>query len=664
MPAKSIKQGTTVWYTAKTKAAQRNWRGVVESIEKIGHHRTATVKWDNGNSTQEYFRALSVAAPANAGVMPDAPRDERPQRHGAENPANFYAEVEVDDPLDEDDLVEVHPEPQQEEKEPDEPANDQKDYIEVKGRRWRSVAGGGEAGEADIFAQKTRFFWDPHLQQPQARRTLDYFNLAFPLDHIQVIVRATNAQLVANGKAEVDEAELFKFLGITYATTFYQRTPLRSLWRRPDQGKFQVHSFPDFGKRLGMVRTRFEDIRANLRVALYDPESVEYENDKYIAIRPFVDAFNKRRTRMMSPGKYIVIDECMSAWRGNEYAQDAMPNVSKIARKPKGVGCEFKSLGDCETGVMLKLEIQEHKTKMATKKFRDTMKAHTAIVCRLSEEYFNTNRVVLGDSAFASVATALEMKKNGLYFMGPVKTCHSEYPKKHLKRRFAVMERGQTEFLVNEDAETKFKTLALVWKDNTDKLLISSWNNTQVGRHHEKKRYIRNEEGQVEIRQFNVPRSVVADEYFNNFHQIDVHDHYRQHGLGLEMVWRTTKWQQRLMATLLGMIEVDAYLMYKASGGQEVQQDFLNDLIYELCFQNQFSDRAVRNVPQDEQKQQMHVKGNIRDHVKYKNTPKQGYRNCKSCKARCSTFCEQCSTDTTVVALCVKNGCIFKSCNN
>jgi hypothetical protein len=44
-----------------------------------------------------------------------------------------------------------------------------------------------------------------------------------------------------------------------------------------------------------------------------------------------------------------------------------MPHVSKIARKAEGVGLEFKSACDVETGIMLQLELSENKTVMAQK---------------------------------------------------------------------------------------------------------------------------------------------------------------------------------------------------------------------------------------------------------------------------------------------------------
>ena len=43
-----------------------------------------------------------------------------------------------------------------------------------------------------------------------------------------------------------------------------------------------------------------------------------------------------------------------------------MPHVTRIDRKPKGVGCEIKNCADADTKVMLQLEIQEGAEIMCT----------------------------------------------------------------------------------------------------------------------------------------------------------------------------------------------------------------------------------------------------------------------------------------------------------
>ena len=46
-----------------------------------------------------------------------------------------------------------------------------------------------------------------------------------------------------------------------------------------------------------------------------------------------------------------------------------MPHVTRIARKPKGVGLELKDAADAETKGIIHLEIQEGKEVMDTKKY-------------------------------------------------------------------------------------------------------------------------------------------------------------------------------------------------------------------------------------------------------------------------------------------------------
>ena len=64
----------------------------------------------------------------------------------------------------------------------------------------------------------------------------------------------------------------------------------------------------------------------------------------------------------------LCADKSVSEWRGKDHNyEDGMPHVMKIASKPKGVGNEIKNVADCETGIMLVLELVEHKSMMQQK---------------------------------------------------------------------------------------------------------------------------------------------------------------------------------------------------------------------------------------------------------------------------------------------------------
>ena len=108
-----------------------------------------------------------------------------------------------------------------------------------------------------------------------------------------------------------------------------------------------------------------------------------------------------------------------------------LPHKTKIMRKPEGVGAEFKSLADCLSGCMLFIDIMEGMERNAVNEFNN-LGAGCGTTLRLTKAYHASNRVVVGDSWFASLMTAWELYKVGLFFMGIVKTASRFFPKKYL----------------------------------------------------------------------------------------------------------------------------------------------------------------------------------------------------------------------------------------
>ena len=55
----------------------------------------------------------------------------------------------------------------------------------------------------------------------------------------------------------------------------------------------------------------------------------------------------------------MTIDECMCSWQGadGKYIINGMLHVTKIKRKPKGIGAEFKSLACAESGLLLRFKV-------------------------------------------------------------------------------------------------------------------------------------------------------------------------------------------------------------------------------------------------------------------------------------------------------------------
>ena len=99
--------------------------------------------------------------------------------------------------------------------------------------------------------------------------------------------------------------------------------------------------------------------------------------------------------------------------------------------KPKGVGMECKNLAYVDTDIMLQMEIMSPKEEMKKRLHNARYGAGTSLLLRLCEPYKGSGRLLVDDSAFASVKSACALKTHlGMYFHGLVKTAHKFFPKK------------------------------------------------------------------------------------------------------------------------------------------------------------------------------------------------------------------------------------------
>ena len=95
-----------------------------------------------------------------------------------------------------------------------------------------------------------------------------------------------------------------------------------------------------------ILRLRFERIIRNLRLCMYTP--AQQQADPWIPIRSAYEKFNTYRPRVFRLGAHLCGDESMSSWRGFCAALEdvtvGLPHVTKIARKPRGVGAEIRTM--------------------------------------------------------------------------------------------------------------------------------------------------------------------------------------------------------------------------------------------------------------------------------------------------------------------------------
>ena len=70
-------------------------------------------------------------------------------------------------------------------------------------------------------------------------------------------------------------------------------------------------------------------------------------------------------------GPFVWMSPCLHDVEKMEIFVVMACHVTKIARKPKGVGAELKDAANCETNIIIRLELQEGVERMAAKKFTD-----------------------------------------------------------------------------------------------------------------------------------------------------------------------------------------------------------------------------------------------------------------------------------------------------
>ena len=496
--------------------------------------------------------------------------------------AESVEDIEDDVVMDERDSDEELPLEELAEAEPEmeegrEPTSIDRDPLVVKGIIWTIVD-----NLVDIHyipKQRAHVLWNrtQQLDSESNRREVDYFLWSFPDKAVAEILECTTNSMLKSKPSSipVSRGELFKLLGFLLALT-RTHSKRRDLFSVSD-GLFPA---PKFGDRFGIHQHRVDELLQHISFGKV------VDGDPAHGILCFIDHFNKCREDSYFPSWSICVDESMSAWRGKDgnFCSDGMPHVTKIARKPKGVGAELKDAADSETNIIIRLELQEGAERMAAKKFTDICQSKgTAQTLRLTEPWHHSGRTVNGDSAFASVQTAVELKRHGMFFKGMVKTAHSGFPKTYLDT-VEYPERG--DWITLAATVQGHCIFATGWGDMTRKNLVHTDGVSGEGTPHGKRRWRECDDAlgtEVVIRYTKRPK--VVEDYFDCAKVIDIANHMRQGGLALEQAWKTQKWEHRLFSTLLGMIETDAYCAWRhfhPDGANDEHADFTEELAQQL----------------------------------------------------------------------------------
>jgi hypothetical protein len=434
------------------------------------------------------------------------------------------------------------------------------------------------------------------------RSRLDYFLLMFPPLQLNEIVRLTNIHLTKKRRRLTTVGETIKFLGVLILTTRFEFGRRSSLWSTSQFSKYR--GAPCFGK-TGMSRVRFDDLWASIAFSEQPatrPESMTSEQYRWLLVDGFVEKFNDYRKDYFIPSHTICVDESISRWygQGGFWINIGLPMYMAIDRKPEN-GCEIQNAACGNSGVMLRLKLVKTAEEEGANALEDDdgLLHGTVVLKNLVLPWANTNRIVCGDSYFASVGACEEMQRIGLRFIGVVKTATRQFPMAYLSS-LELVQRGDRHGLTTPGPDGTPKMLAFVWMDRNRRYFIANTSSLLEGAPYSRIRWrqvdttINADAERVEL---TIPQPLACETYYDTCAQIDRHNRMRQDDLMLERKLGTMDWSLRVNLSLFGMCVVDAWLMYsKCTETEEKQREFY-ELLAEEMIDNTHDLRGRRHAP-------------------------------------------------------------------
>ena len=451
--------------------------------------------------------------------------------------------------------------------------------VEVHGNTWKRVKTMGDCSRGAKARKKFSLKTFTFTSETTKKEIWEHV-LPVTLHRMLAVVKENAQTHNDNPKCYTDDG-LLCFFALLHAGC--QFTAGCDAWRKKRKGMMPP---PDFGR--VMSHDRFDRW---LRHLAEGPQEDRGKDDPWHPIRWLVDGFNASRKRNCDAGHKIVVDETMWQWRSG-----SIPHLSHVPRKPEPFGLEIKNACCADSNVVLHMELQEGKVRMARKRHCRDFQATTACTLRLTkgargsekgvEEADCVKRVCTGDSWFASVATATALKTElNVDFVGTVKTATKGFPQEAIRRVLSTKRRG--DHCVFHCADLGLH--AVGWHDWHYKTCVSSCYTTDTGPPSKKKR--QRDDGanyHVEVR-----RPEVIAELQNAAQGIDGHNQLRQGNLKLESFWKVKKWEKRMVTSMMSTCLVDSFNVWehyhevtaetRAACAESRVINWACDLIEELC---------------------------------------------------------------------------------
>jgi len=400
---------------------------------------------------------------------------------------------------------------------------------------------------------------------------LDAFMLMFPPQQLTLMVREMNIQLRRKRKKEINSSELLKFFGVILLMTKVRFDNRRSLWSTTGRSRY-LPAY-NFGQ-TGITRHRFDELMQSLRWShqpVNRPEEMSHSTWRWMLISDFVENFNRYRGTNFIPSDLICVDESMSKWNGlgGSWINIGLPTFVSMDRKPVD-GCEIQDACCARSRIMLSLKLVGHDDNNeldGSALDREGLPHAVRVMDELLHPWKNDGeRLVGGDSWFASVPAVRHLKLKGFRYVGPIKTATREYPMAHLQS-LELQQRGDFRYMISSEGD-EYMT-AVMWADRDRKYFIGNGEATLVDvepTYRTRWRQLDNVENNTDPQRIDIQvrEPSMCKSYHFIANQIDCHNRQRQDDVELERIIKTKSWDKRVGMSIFGMILVDTCNFHQA----------------------------------------------------------------------------------------------------
>ena len=399
---------------------------------------------------------------------------------------------------------------------------------------------------------------------------LDAFMMLFPREQFNAMIEMTNRNLAKEGLDQTTLGELVKFIGVIIMMTRVKMRVRRDLWNTSARSRY-LPAY-NFGS-MGLSRHRWEQLWKHVRWSEQPPsrpQGMTHERWRWSLISDFVDRFNEHRATRFIPSDALCMEESMSKWYGlgGGWINIGLPMYIAIDRKPVN-GCEIQNVCCARSRIMMQIKIVETAEEEDThaREDQDGMLHGTSVMINLLKPWHHDGeRVVCGDSYFASVSAVTEMKKVGIRFIGVIKTATKQFPMAYLSSQ-EVIERGNSHALYTKDQDGEVELLAVMWVDRDRRYFVANTETMQQAEPIFRIRWRQVDEttnAEPERQELTLEQPSLVKCYYDTCSSIDRHNKQRQDDLELERTVNTKDWWKRVCLSILGMILVDTCNFHQA----------------------------------------------------------------------------------------------------